>query len=69
MWWFRWKYRRIRRALRAAWWALHNADNLTMLRWELVRDGQEKNSRGGSPLSAVRAHWYWRRYLNDLPIR
>lgn len=60
--------RRVKRSLLAAWWALRNADNLTMLLHELGQDSQAKNSRGGSPYHALRANWMLR-YLRNLPIR
>ena len=59
--------RRIKRGILAGWWALHHADQLTMLQHDLIRDGAEKNSCRGMPLSAGRAQWYLL-YLDGLPI-
>jgi hypothetical protein len=44
--------------LRLAVWAFFNPDNLTMLRHELNRDGNDVNSNGRSTLAACRAMWY-----------
>lgn len=63
----RWTWRDLGRALKAAYWAYRNADNLTMLKQELEQetagwDGMKKQD-------AVRLRqWLARRYLGDLPI-
>jgi hypothetical protein len=62
-------FRKVRRKILAAWWAIRNEDQLTMFAWELSQDSLERNSNGGITLAANRAYWYYSRYLHNLPIR
>lgn len=59
---------KLRRALLAAWWAVHHADQLTMLRHDLTMDIKTSDSRGYPTISACKARLYLS-YLSDLPIR
>lgn len=55
------------RALRAAWWALFHADDLTMLKYSL---NNEDVGWPGMPLEAMIRFRQWEaeRFLNSLPI-
>ena len=44
--------------IKLAYWAFKNPDNLTMLKFEFVRDWKEMNSNGKYPLASERAMWY-----------
>ena len=61
-------WRDLSRALRAAWWAYHNATNLVKLKREL-----QDESAGWDRMQktdAVRLRqWLAQRYLGDLPIK
>ncbi len=54
--------------LLAGFWAFKYTDKLTMLKHELIKGSNEKNSHGRYTLYSLKCEWFYNRYLSDLPI-
>lgn len=52
----------------AAIWAFRYVDDLTMLKYELLQESAHVNSHGRFPHTSLKADWWYRRYLQSLPL-